>query len=129
MRDLTPEEIYNSGSWNYVNLQVRYMVDSGIHPNMHFFASKPLGKRALELAIANMKACTVVRLSEELEGTVHLANKQFGWRLSTHKRINVAKSEKSITDELRKRIEKDNALDIAFYAAAKSHFYEQLRQK
>lgn len=118
----SPEEIYDHGKWHYRNLQVRYMCDRFIHPSMRYIDAKLLGPRQLKLAVENMRECALVGISESLESTVSLANRMFGWDLNTPQRINIARSQKPISETLRKRIVADNTLDQKLYNQAVKRF-------
>ena len=122
MEGKTPEEVYKLGSWHFSNLQVRYLTDKGIHPNMRFLDGKPLKQPQLKSAVANMRSCEVVGISKQLDRTVDLANKALGWSLSTPKQVNVARTPKVISDKLRKRIIADNQLDQKLFDMATQRF-------
>ncbi len=117
-KDKTPEEIYQKGKWHYQNLQVRYMVDKVIHPNMKYINSMPLGKLDLKAAIANMRSCDMVGVSEKLSESVNLTNKMFNWSLAVPKKVNVAKSKKTVSEKLIAKITKDNLYDQKLYEQA-----------
>ena len=122
LKDLSPMEIYVKGRRNFVNYQIRYLADKHIHLNMRFIDSKPINMKDLKSAIANMRTCKVVGISEQLDKTVRLANKVYGWNLKAPGRVNIAKSKKDISDELMKLIIKDNKLEQRLYNLAIKRF-------
>lgn len=122
MKDMTPAQIYHKSRWSYSNFQIRYLMDSQIHPNMRFIDSRLLSKSDLQQSIANMRKCHLVGISESMEKTVALSNQMFGWRLPKPKRVNVAKSNKEISEKLLSQITKDNQLDQKLYLQAVNRF-------
>ncbi len=122
MKDLSPLEVYKRGKMHLNNFQVRYLTDKGINLNMKFITPKPLNEKDLESAIANMQSCSVVGISEQLDRTVKLTNKVYNWDLKMPKRVNVAKTEKNISDKLLNILKKENALEQKLYAQACKRF-------
>lgn len=122
MKDKTPEQIYQVGKWHFSNLQVRYLCDKGIHPNMGFLNARTLKKQQLKVAIQNLRSCEVVGISSALSATVQLANKVLGWNLSHPKQVNVARSPKVISEDLIKKIIVDNKFDQRLFEVATRRF-------
>lgn len=122
LKGLSPEQIYTRGKWSFQNLQVRYLTDSKIASDMLFTTDKSINRKMVNAAIENLKSCEFVGLSEEMERTVALANKMFGWSLKNPGIINKAKSSKEISEALKSRIEKDNQPEYLLYRRAKIRF-------
>jgi len=127
-RDLSPAKIYKKGNWHFQNFQIRHLVDENISSTMRFLDARPLNRTDLDRAIERLKQCDFVGISEQMDKSVALANAIFGWTLEKPKQINVAKSPKKISLELRKLIKRDNHLDILLYNAATTRFAELSKQ-
>lgn len=121
-KDLSPAQIYAKGSWHFINLQLRYVVDNAIHMHMRYLDSNPLGQNALNQAVKHLNLCDFVGISEDLSKSVKLSNKMFGWNLAEPKMVNVARSKKEVSPQLINQIRRDNQLDIKLYKAAKRRF-------
>jgi len=122
MKGLNPMEIYKRGKFHYSNLQVRYLADKGINLNMRFIDGKPMHERDLKSAIINLRSCQVVGISEQLDKSVRLANKVYGWTLESPRKVNIARSEKTISKELHQLIVRDNTLEQQLYRQAMRRF-------
>jgi hypothetical protein len=77
----------------------------------------------------NLQACTVVGLTERFDETLLLLRRAFGWRWPLYVRRNVNRqrpSSSAIPAGVRRRVEADNALDVALYAEARARFKAQI---
>jgi hypothetical protein len=77
----------------------------------------------------NLRACAVVGLTERFDETLLLLRRAFGWRWPFYVRRNVNRQRPSASATpvgVQHRVEADNTLDVALYAAACERFEAQI---
>jgi hypothetical protein len=85
----------------------------------------------LARAQANLRACTVVGLTERFDETMLLLRKVYGWRWPFYERQNVSKKrplQAAIPAPILRQIEANNSLDMALYTLAQELFAAQVGQ-
>src|SRR5688572_23706339 len=84
----------------------------------------------LALAKQNLAKVDIVGLTERYEDFLDLIVDRFGWEVNRGVRANVAPPEHELpaSDELRRRIAEDNAIDVELYEHAVQIVAERERQ-
>jgi len=114
-----------AGLYEQITARIEGNMQTWIMAGPHDRDVQPPPDEMLEQARHNLGACAVVGLTERFDETLLLLRRAFGWRWPFYAHRNVNKKRppaSAIPAEVRHRIEADNALDVALYAAACERF-------
>lgn len=107
------------------NLQTRLLAGLGMPPQ------QIAPEEMLAHAKRNLRACTVVGLTERFDETLLLLREAYGWRWPFYERVNVSTHRlrrEALPAEILHRLEADNALDLELYAFARELFEAQVQK-
>lgn len=98
------------------NIHVRFLGDFRFRPYKLFTAETELGAKALIRAKKNLDACAFVGFTEHFKESVQLLEQKFDWNLGRIRKQNkTSKRREPISDDLYKKLETLNQLDIELY--------------